>query len=60
MRSGEDFKNSFVAARLNGYVVGQGGINQFNEEVATLGLSSEVADYVRTLLKEHEGEGLTC
>jgi peptide-methionine (S)-S-oxide reductase len=55
-----DFKKSPLAARLNGYVFGQGGINQFNEEVDKLGLNEDAANYVRTLILKYEGQGLTC
>lgn len=55
-----DFKKSHLAARLNGYVYGQGAMKQFNEEVEKLGLSEDVADFVRTLIIKNEGQGLTC
>lgn len=56
----EDLTRSHLAARLNGYVVGQGGIKQFEEEKDKLGLNEEVAEYVRKLVVKYEGHGLFC
>lgn len=60
LQTGADFKKSHLAARLNGYVWGQGTMNQFNDEVEKLGLDDNVADFVRTLIIKYEGQGLTC
>ncbi|XP_065226587.1 peptide methionine sulfoxide reductase-like [Planococcus citri] len=60
LQSGTDFKRSHLAARLNGYVYGQGNLKGFNEEVENLGLNESVADFVRTLIIKNEGQGLTC
>ncbi|CAH0770749.1 unnamed protein product [Bemisia tabaci] len=60
MKSGAKLKNSHLAARLNGYVIGCGGVNQFNAEVGKLGLDEKTADYVRKLVIKNEGNGLTC
>ena len=60
LQSGTDFKRSHLAARLNGYVYGQGNLKGFNEEVEKLGLNENVADFVRTLIIKNEGQGLTC
>lgn len=60
LQTGADFKKSHLAARLNGYVWGQGTMKQFNEEMADLGLNEDEADVVRTLIIKHEGQGLTC
>lgn len=49
-----------MAARLNGYVYGQGDMKQFNEEFEKLGIDENVADFVRTLIIKYEGQGLTC
>lgn len=57
---GNDFINSHVAARLNGYVVGQGGVNQFNAEAQKLGLDENTINYVRQLVTKYEGQGLRC
>ena len=47
--------DSHVAARLNGYVVGAGGAAQFEQELASLGLSPAAAEYVGNLVREHQG-----
>lgn len=60
LHSGNDFKRSHLAARLNGYVYGQGDMKQFNEEFEKLGIDENVADFVRTLIIKNEGQGLTC
>lgn len=53
-------QTSHVAARLNGYLVGVGGIKQFNEEADSLGLTKKQAEYVLQYVKENEGGGLSC
>lgn len=53
-------QTSHLAARLNGYLVGVGGINQFEQEVSKLGLDEKQADYVRRELERNEGGGLAC
>lgn len=60
LSSGTDFKKSPLAAKLNGYVWGQGNMNDFNEDVKVFGLEESVADFVRTLIIKLEGQGLTC
>lgn len=55
-----DLTRSHVAARLNGYVVGQGGIKQFEEEKDKLGFNEEVAEYVRKLVVKYKDHGLFC
>jgi peptide-methionine (S)-S-oxide reductase len=57
---GDKMKSSHLAARLNGYVVGQGGVSQFDAEVSRLGLDEKTADYVRRLVVKYEGHGLSC
>lgn len=54
------YKTSHLAARLNGYVVGFGGIKQFEEEAEQLGLTDDVRDYVRKYVIQYEGSGLSC
>lgn len=49
-----------MAARLNGYVVGQGGIDQFDAETSKLGLDDAAIKYVRQLVIKYEGQGLHC
>lgn len=53
-------QTSHLAARLNGYLVGAGGISQFNQEVSKLGLTENQAEYVRRELERNEGGGLAC
>nr|CAD7587366.1 unnamed protein product [Timema genevievae] len=60
LNSGPQLTSSHLAARLNGYVVGFGGIKQFESEIDRLGLDEKVADYVRKLVVKYEGRGLTC
>ena len=48
-------QTSHLAARLNGYLVGVGGMEQFNEETPALGLTENEIDYVKRYLIEHEG-----
>lgn len=51
---------SFVAAKLNGYLVGVGGVKQFDNEVSDLGLTQSQIDYVRQYVEKYEGAGLSC
>lgn len=51
---------SHVAARLNGYVVGAGGVAQFEDEADRLGLPEAVKDQVRKLVTKFEGHGMFC
>jgi len=53
-------QTSHVAARLNGYLVGVGGLKQFDEEVTSLGLTPKQIEYVRRYVEQNEGGGLTC
>lgn len=54
------FKTSSLAARLNGYVVGFGGVRHFDEECCSMGLSDDVRDYVRKYVIKYEGSGMHC
>lgn len=51
---------SHVAARLNGYLVGVGGIEQYHEESHSLGLTNAQREYVRHYVEENEGGALYC
>ncbi|XP_031627265.1 peptide methionine sulfoxide reductase [Contarinia nasturtii] len=53
-------RSSHVAARLNGYLVGVGGIKQFLDEALSLGLNTSQKDYVRHYCEENEGGNLYC
>lgn len=41
---------SHVATRLNGYVSGHGSMAAFNREWRQLGLSTRIAEYVRSVI----------
>ncbi|XP_053688397.1 peptide methionine sulfoxide reductase-like [Sabethes cyaneus] len=56
----ELLKTSHVAARLNGYLAGLGGLKQFQQESDKLGLSEKQVQYVRNFLIQNEGAGLSC
>ncbi|XP_067011750.2 peptide methionine sulfoxide reductase [Anabrus simplex] len=60
LKSGPQLISSYLAARLNGYVVGFGGVAQFDAEVEKLGLDEKTAEYVRKLVVRYEGQGLAC
>lgn len=51
---------SHVAARLNGYLVGVGGVAQFDAEAAALGLDDSQREYVRNFVVQNEGGSLYC
>lgn len=53
-------QTSHVAARLNGYVVGLGGLEQFESEIPHLGLDQKAANYVREQIRLNEGGSLYC
>lgn len=57
---GDLLKTSTLAARLNGYVIGCGGVAQFESDLPSLGLDEKAADYVRNLVTRYEGHGLVC
>lgn len=60
LEPGPKVKSSHLAARLNGYVVGKGGVAQFDAEVKKLGLDEGTAKIVRELLVKNEGRQLVC
>jgi peptide-methionine (S)-S-oxide reductase len=60
LEPGPKVKSSHLAARLNGYVVGRGGVSQFDAEVKKLGLDEKTAKIVRDLLAKNEGRQLVC
>ncbi|XP_063215857.1 peptide methionine sulfoxide reductase [Bacillus rossius redtenbacheri] len=60
LKPGPQLKTSHLAARLNGHVVGFGGVAQFESEVERLGLDEKTAEYVRKLVTKFEGRGMTC
>lgn len=56
----ELLQTSHVAAKLNGYLVGVGGVKQFLSEADSLGLNDSQKEYVRHYVEENEGGGLFC
>jgi len=60
LEPGPKVKSSHLAARLNGYVVGKGGLAQFDAEIKELGLDDNTAKIVRGLVAENEGRQLVC
>ena len=60
LEPGPKVKSSHIAARLNGYVVGRGGVAQFDEEVKKLGIDNNTTKYVRELVVKNEGRQLVC
>lgn len=60
LEPGPKIKSSHLAARLNGYIVGKGGVTQFDAEVKKLGLDEGTAKIVRELLVNNEGRHLVC
>ncbi|KAG8183611.1 hypothetical protein JTE90_025162 [Oedothorax gibbosus] len=53
-----ELRDSPVAAKLNGYVVGENTIESFEEIVGLLGLSPESAEYVRKMIAK--GKSAHC
>lgn len=51
---------SHVAARLNGYLIGVGGLDQFDKDADRLGLNADQIQYVRDYVLENEGGGIFC
>lgn len=51
---------SFVAAKLNGYLVGVDSLKQFEKESSEFGLSPAQINYVKKYVIENEGAGLSC
>lgn len=56
----ELLQTSHVAAKLNGYLVGVGGVKQFLAEADSLGLNESQKEYVRHYVEKNEGGGLFC
>ncbi|XP_055597854.1 peptide methionine sulfoxide reductase-like [Uranotaenia lowii] len=52
--------SSHVAARLNGYLIGVGGLDQFDADAHRLGLSKDQIQYVRDYVRDNEGGGIFC
>jgi len=52
---GQELIRSHAAARLNGYVGGYGTLEQFEAEWRPLGLTEQMAEYVKTVLRSGRG-----
>lgn len=52
--------NSYVAAKLNGYLVGVGSLDQFSSEIENLGLTPTQKEYVKYYMEKNHGQGLFC
>lgn len=53
-------RSSYVATKLNGYLVGVGGFDQFKLEVDTMGLTPTQKEYCNYYIEKNEGQGLYC
>ncbi|RXG57161.1 Peptide methionine sulfoxide reductase [Armadillidium vulgare] len=48
--TGEEFMNSHVAARINGYIGGYGTVPAFDKEWSHWGITEKMAEYIRKQL----------
>ena len=55
-----DLRESPAAARVNGYLGGNGTLKQLDAEIDALGLSASAAKRLRTIVRDHAGEGGSC
>ncbi|CAD7005032.1 unnamed protein product [Ceratitis capitata] len=53
-------RTSFIATKLNGYLAGVGGVQQFREEVDKFGLTPSQKEYCLYHVEQNEGAGLYC
>lgn len=53
-------QNSYIATKLNGYLVGVGNLNQFLDEVDSFGLTQTQKEYVKHFFEKNQGRGLFC
>lgn len=56
----ELLQKSYVAAKLNGYLVGIGTPEQFDKEATEMGLNKKHYEYVRGFVVQNQGAGLSC
>lgn len=56
----ELLQKSYVAAKLNGYLVGIGTPEQFDKEAPEMGLNKTQYEYVRRYVIQNQGAGLSC
>lgn len=57
---GKLLQTSYVATKLNGYLAGVGGLEQFKSEIDTFGLTPTQKEYCLYYIEKHQGEGLYC
>jgi len=60
LEPGPKVKSSYLAARLSGYVVGKGGLAQFDAEVKKLGLDDNTAKIVQDLFQRMRVNSLSA
>ncbi|KAI8037859.1 hypothetical protein M5D96_009360 [Drosophila gunungcola] len=53
-------QTSYVATKLNGYLAGVGGMEQFKAEVESMGLTPTQRQYCNYHVEQNEGQGLYC
>ncbi|XP_075160843.1 methionine sulfoxide reductase A isoform X2 [Haematobia irritans] len=53
-------QTSYVATKLNGYLSGIGGLEQFKAEVDSMGLTPTQKEYCNYYVEKNEGQGLYC
>ncbi|XP_013119267.2 peptide methionine sulfoxide reductase isoform X1 [Stomoxys calcitrans] len=53
-------QTSYVGTKLNGYLSGVGGLEQFKTEVDTMGLTPTQKEYCTYYVEKNEGQGLYC
>ncbi|KAG8337278.1 hypothetical protein J6590_026238 [Homalodisca vitripennis] len=56
----ERLKTSHLASKINAYLVGMSTVEQFDTEVASLGLDEETTKYIREYNVQNQGRGMTC
>lgn len=55
LENGKKVKRYNMDERINGYVVGKGGMKKFDEEVKKIGLDEINEKIVRDIVEENEG-----
>lgn len=60
LTGGEELIRSTLAAKLNGYIAGAGTLEQFYQELPSLGLGDNEAEYLEKRVIENQGNGLYC
>ncbi|XP_058807706.1 peptide methionine sulfoxide reductase [Phymastichus coffea] len=60
VKSSEQLRTSTLAAKLNGYLAGVVAVDEYDREVAGLGLNDRAIQFVREHVIERQGNGLYC